>query len=47
MLTLCYIAIGLAVGALIVASYPHLRRFWEQHSRRARMHRRVEMTKLL
>lgn len=41
----CYIAIGLAVGALGLAAYPYLHAFWEHHSRRARLHRRVEMVK--
>ena len=47
MMAQCYIAIGLGVAALVLASYPHLHRFWERRSRRARWHRRLEMTKLL
>lgn len=47
MMAQCYIAIGLGVAALALASYPHLHSFWQQHSRRARWHRRLGMAKLL
>lgn len=45
MMAHCYIAIGLGIAALALASYPHLHRFWEQHSRCARWHRRLALVK--
>lgn len=45
MMAQCYIAIGLGVAALVLAGYPHLHRFWERHSRRAQLRRRLELIK--
>ena len=41
----CYIAITLASAALALAGYPYACKLWAHHSRRARLHRRLETLK--
>lgn len=47
MMVHCFIAITLAAGALVVASYPHLHSLWVEYRRRVHWQRRLRMIKAL